>query len=287
MLVFLLVGLISGPLAAWQGRVHKVDSGGVTVYSPDAARLSPGKRVVFLREGKVAGEGEVVEVLHTQVRVRLIRGTAERNLVVSDVIPGPNEAANAADLALVAAVERDDETGVIYALKGGATGAAKSQNGRPAILFATANNNPAIIKRLLAARADINAPGIWGETAVMVATQNKNTGLVKMLVRSGADLAIRDASGSTVLCLAVRHGSEDLVRFLVISGADPNLPNSSGETPLWLATEQDRPEIVSLLLSLGARVGEKNKAGLSPLAVARRRNQATLIQILEAAGAKD
>lgn len=286
-LSLLPVLLLAGPVIAWQGRVHKVDATGVTVYSTEAVRISPGKHVFFLRAGKVSGEGEVLEVLHTQVRVRLVRGVAEKHLMVSDVVPGTGDAADAANRALLAAVERDDKFAVIDALKAGASGAAKSPSGRPAILIAAANNNADIVNLLMVARADVNAPGIWGETALMVAVQNNNIPIIRILLNAGADLARRDAAGSTALCLSVRSGSPELVKLLVSSGADPNLPNTSGETPLWLATEQDRPEIASILLSLGAKVSQKNKTGLTPLAVARRRKQATLIQILEAAGAQD
>jgi cytohesin len=85
--------------------------------------------------------------------------------------------------------------------------------------------------------------------------------VVRLLLNAGADPNAPDAAGETVLAAAVRSGQEDLAALLAASGADPNAADAKGKTLLMRAAERLDPGNVRALMAHGARVDLRDRKG--------------------------
>lgn len=87
--------------------------------------------------------------------------------------------------------------------------------GNPRLVVAVRAKDKAAVERLLAAGADVNAPGAYGRTALQAAAEDRNQELVDLLVAAGARA---DAIKLTDLfSWRFKHG--DLVKALLAAGA--------------------------------------------------------------------
>jgi ankyrin repeat protein len=110
------------------------------------------------------------------------------------------------------------------------------KDGAP-IRVAASANDVAIMRELIAARADLDAADCDGETALHIAAANGYLDIARLLLRAGAKvdahmLAYRkisynccaeDSNGHTPLTLAVASNQPDMVRILLENGADRTL----------------------------------------------------------------
>ena len=78
---------------------------------------------------------------------------------------------------------------------------------------------PAVIKRLVAAGAPVNARGYWGETALMKTVGADNVAAAGALLAAGADVDARDQRGMTALGYAKSKRHPAMIRFLQQHGA--------------------------------------------------------------------
>ncbi len=127
--------------------------------------------------------------------------------------------------------------------------------GHTAIITATANEQPEIVKLLLGAKADPNL--IVKPKNILplhMAASFGNNEIVELLIRHGADVnAI--VEGKTALSWAVSEGHADVVKQLLEAKANPNARNSSDDIlSLHLAAHFGHKDIVDLLLMYGAEV---------------------------------
>src|SRR5947208_3253864 len=73
-------------------------------------------------------------------------------------------------------------------LKAGTNAKEKGVNGQTMLMLAARNGNPAAIKLLIAAGADVNAhETMRGTTALMWAVEQKHPAAVRALLQAGAD----------------------------------------------------------------------------------------------------
>ena len=112
-----------------------------------------------------------------------------------------------------------------------------------------------IVKLLLQAGADVNAPGAAGLPLVHAVkgpgpTPTQRVAVVDLLIYAGADVNARAKDGSTALMGAAMANQTDIVRKLLAAGADPNIRSNSGLTALSLAIATGHREIAELLLPL-------------------------------------
>ena len=98
---------------------------------------------------------------------------------------------------------------------------------------------------------------VWGEEAV-----------IKALLAHRADPNGRDLSGWTPVHVAQNNDRLDLARLLVENGADVNAADNDGRTPLHMAASRGKTETVRGLIKLGADVYARDKVGKTPLAEA-------------------
>jgi len=137
----------------------------------------------------------------------------------------------------------------------------------------------AIVKLLIAAGAEVDAPDNSGVTALGIAAGRAHSGTVKILLAAGADINATDVYGRTVLYLTMERGDPEIVTMLLAAGAQVNAATEDGSTPLMGATQDGYLEVMRLLLANGAEVnaiskirGKKTTA--TDIAVKRKRQEA-------------
>lgn len=128
---------------------------------------------------------------------------------------------------------------------------------RTAMQAAVANGNIILVRILLGAGANANAPGC-GETALQLAATMNDINLVRTLLNHGADInaPANQYNGRTALQAAAETGGDELVQLLINEGADVNAPAAftGGETALQAAAKSGNPMLVQKLIGFGARV---------------------------------
>jgi cytohesin len=176
-------------------------------------------------------------------------------------------------------------------LKAGADPNAQEENGMSVLrdVTWTGKNQVAVVKRLIAAKADVNlvANDGWtpliqimyadpaiavpvaeillqagadasivndeGNSALSLASHRDMPALIPALVKAGANVNEEGRDG-TPLTVAAYEGHGAVVRALLDANADPNLGSGRhGETPLMKAAQKDQVEIIALLLAHCAR----------------------------------
>ena len=146
-----------------------------------------------------------------------------------------------------------------------------------------------MVRSLLEAGADLDAPQGDGMTALHWAAERGDQEIAKLLISAGADMeAGTRIGGYTPLHLASKGGHAAVAAVLLEAGGDANaLTGSSAATPLHLAAAAaDGEAVVSLLLSQGADVNAREaSAGQTPLMFAAGYNRAASIRTLLKGGA--
>lgn len=119
-----------------------------------------------------------------------------------------------------------------------------------------------------------------GKSDVADAAMRGDTAVVRALIAKKADVNAPQNDGSTALHWAVYRGDRDLVQMLVRAGADPRAATREGVTPLWLASVNGDAKVLSALIEGGADVNEKLPAGRTPLMIASRTGNVEAMKVL-------
>jgi ankyrin repeat protein len=90
-----------------------------------------------------------------------------------------------------------------------------------ALGLAVAGGNVEMVRALLDARAQVNAPQSGWQTPLMIAVRAGRADLVRMLLAAGADRTMKDDRGSTALVLARDRGNQEIVDLLDNAGVAP------------------------------------------------------------------
>ncbi|GMI23300.1 hypothetical protein TeGR_g6365 [Tetraparma gracilis] len=134
-----------------------------------------------------------------------------------------------------------------------------------------------LMKRAVAAGANVDAADRNGGTALLFAVQRKQTETVRLLVGLGADANAESGGQETPLLSAVVDGSADLVAIMLQGGADPNKPvnlvdqtgNGRNETTRLLhcavLPKISDTRILELLLGAGAAIDATDDQGTTAL----------------------
>lgn len=136
---------------------------------------------------------------------------------------------------------------------------ARDERGQTPLHSAVSRLSPATVSILLEAGADANAANSPGGGVPLIRAiarwrtePETATELVLQLLAAGADPNARGTWGDTPLIRAVESDAEALVGALLEAGADPNVPNRGGELPLDIAAQSGEAKVIRLLVAAGA-----------------------------------
>ena len=160
---------------------------------------------------------------------------------------------------LLAAVERGHSACVRALLLSGAEADAAPASSlapptAPPLAVAAQHGQVSVVRLLLSAAADIDAPTPQGASPLLLAAHAGHASTVCLLLEAGSDTIDKPVlSGSTPLLGAIQHGHDDVVEALLHFGASPDRGlGVGGATPLLLAAHAGLRKIVEMLLHCGA-----------------------------------
>jgi ankyrin repeat protein len=166
----------------------------------------------------------------------------------------------------------------------GAVSAAERALGAP-LADAAERRDTALVRTLIAAKADVNAAQIDGTTALHWAAYHDDPAMAALLVRSGANVNAVNRYGVPPLSLACATGNAEVVKVLLPAGADANATLKGGETVLMVAARSGNLEAVKALLARGARHDVRERRGQTALMWAAAEGHADVVRALIDAGA--
>jgi ankyrin repeat protein len=170
-------------------------------------------------------------------------------------------------------------------LKSGANVESPNADGQTALMIIARTSNVEAAKLLLSHGANVNAVEKWKEqTALMWAAAESQPAMVKVLVEAKADLnahskinswerqvtaearaIARPTGGLTPLLYATRQGCLECTKILAEAGADLDLGDPDNVSPLLTATLNGRWDVAKYLVNKGANVNKWDWWGQSPL----------------------
>jgi ankyrin repeat protein len=121
-------------------------------------------------------------------------------------------------------------------------------SGDSAVAKAVKSGDVAALRKLIAARADVNAPSGDGATPLLWAAHSSDIEMAKVLIAAGAKVDAANSYGVTPLLQASRAGDAEMMDVLLKAGADPQRAHTEGETPLMAAAHSGSLAAVRLLL---------------------------------------
>jgi ankyrin repeat protein len=164
-----------------------------------------------------------------------------------------------AQAALLDAARRNDVDAVLAALEQNADAKVAAPDGTTALHWAVYNDNVALVQRLIAAGADVNAVNRYGASVMSEAATVANAAVIGQLLDAGADVESRGADGQTALMIVARTNRTDAAVALLERGADVNARESwRGQTALMWAAAQRQPAMVRILIEHGADVDARS-----------------------------
>ncbi|MET0281332.1 MAG: ankyrin repeat domain-containing protein [Steroidobacteraceae bacterium] len=183
--------------------------------------------------------------------------------------------------------------------------AAVDSDGTTPLHLAVYRNDVAEVKRLIAARADVNARNDYGSTPLTEAAVTGNVEVITQLLKAGAAADSANADGQTALMILARTSNVAAAQLLLKRGAKVNAREQWREqTPLMWAAAEGQPAMVQLLVKHGAQVDARSRVnewerqvtaeprqqqrpsgGFTPLLYAARRGCVECARILLKAGA--
>jgi len=126
-----------------------------------------------------------------------------------------------------------------------------------------------------------------GKNAVMFAALKKDCTMLKKLVAAGANLKIMDNSEKTPLHYAAAGNSEECARFLLENGADANLQDNFGRdaaNTLASLGKDENPELFKMLVGKSADIERRDKDKKTLLIIAAEKGYADYIKFLISSG---
>lgn len=189
--------------------------------------------VTPMSEAALVGNGALLE--------RLLKAGAD--------VESPN-ADGQTTLMIVARAGHLDAARVLLS-HGAKVNAAERWRGQTALMWAVAQNQPVMVKELIARGADVNARSTVNNWERQVTAEPR--------------AVYRPAGGWTPLLYAAREGCVECARTLVEAGADINLADPEGISPLLLAVINTRFDLAAVLIKLGANPNKWDLWGRAPL----------------------
>lgn len=179
----------------------------------------------------------------------------------------------------------------------------RNRLGQTPLALAVLQNQPAMVKALLAQGADINAPirfgeGEWpvssgleraqrpelaaGSTPLIMA---RDAAMVSLLLQAGAEKNVKNGYGWSAVFYYTHHGSVEMLDTLLAAGADINAtadvdPSHRGTTALMWAAYMNRTAHLPILLKYQPKRDIRDAAGKTALDYAKGFGHAEAVRLL-------
>ena len=163
---------------------------------------------------------------------------------------------------------------------------ARSSLPPEALARAIDTRNPQLLELCFADKLDVNAPGPDGRTPLLIATAQQDGALVQRLLDAGAQPDLADPRGTTPLLIAVAQQDGGIAQRLLDRKANVNVTDESGATPLLKATLQHDATMVQRLLDADADVDLADRTGTTPAMVAATFDNGELLRALVSRSSK-
>eukprot|EP00903_Cladosiphon_okamuranus_P011025 g10413.t1 len=155
-----------------------------------------------------------------------------------------------------------------------------------------------VVKLLLREGVSTSASDVTAETPLMAAALScRNTGkVIKRLLAAGADVDESDSENQTALFFAVKYSDHHpgrAIRALMAGGADPHLPGARGFSAVQQAALDNNVGALFVFFDLGVdpdtrhRLDHEEYGGASLLDLAARTLSVGAVKVLLSAGAND
>lgn len=135
-----------------------------------------------------------------------------------------------------------------------------NMEGETVLFDAIQNSNEPIVDLLLAAHANVNIRDKVNITPIHLAALQNNPSIVKKILAAGVRRnilnSIEAANGQTPLMIATEKGNLEIVKILLNAGVPVNQKNADGDTALSIAEyshSKNKDEIIKLLKERGAK----------------------------------
>jgi ankyrin repeat protein len=193
-----------------------------------------------------------------------VKGKARVNAWIPAVMLALLWAAPPPDSPIADAAMREDIDAVRSLLREGAAVNVAQSDGMTALHWAAELGNVELVRLLVDAGADLEAPTRIGDlTPLHIGAEVGQSGTVRALLEAGANAESRNANGSAPLHFAAMSGSVEAVVALADHGADVNLREAKwGQTPLMFAASRNRVSAIEALIDRGGDVGITSKVVL-------------------------
>ena len=122
---------------------------------------------------------------------------------------------------------------------------------------AVMKGDKAAVRKLLLAKADVNARQVDGATALHWAVYRDDLDMADMLLRAGANVKAANREGTTPLFMAALYGNPAMIQRLLKAGADPKERGPNSETTVMFAARNGNQAAIKVLVAAGADVNAK------------------------------
>jgi uncharacterized protein len=146
---------------------------------------------------------------------------------------------------------------VVALLVLGTTAFIAGAAGPSTVADAVMNGDAATVRKLLLAKADVNAPQVDGATALHWAIYHDDLATTDLLLKAGANVKAINREGATPLMMASLYGNAAIIERLLKAGADAKERGPNGETTVMLAARNGNPSAIKVLVAAGADVNAK------------------------------
>ncbi|MEO8099294.1 MAG: ankyrin repeat domain-containing protein [Acidobacteriota bacterium] len=169
----------------------------------------------------------------------------------------PNSSVNLQETALMTVARTGNVEAAKVLLDAGAKVDTREEwHSQTALMWAAAENHPAMVRELIARGADVNAKSkvnTWerqntaeprekwlpygGLSPLLFAAREGCLGCAQALVDAKADIQVQDPRGISAMVMAIINGHYDVAAYLADKGANPNLADDTGRTALFSAVD--------------------------------------------------
>jgi len=136
------------------------------------------------------------------------------------------------------------------------------------------------VEELLKQGIDVNEQAEFGWTALLYASAQGYPRIVRQLLDAAANPDIGNVHGITPLMYGARYGNIEVCRLLLECGANPNLQDVYGMTSLMIATIGGHADIVEMLLGAGANAAIEDRNAMIALDFAHKYKQGKIAKKL-------